>query len=462
LLDGVEPTVPSSALGEWPPPLTRDEVKEHFSFLTAERRALHGFDAPLATRAESEWATWVGVKHAKVVNQGTSALWTALQALNLGPGDEVICPAYTYWATALPVIYCNAAPVFVDVDPVLGTMDVGAIEAATTASTRAIVPVHVYGMPADISEVMEIAQRRGLRVVEDACQAHGALYRGKMVGSFGDFGCWSLNRSKQLTCGDGGLVATDSDELDQAARDTQIMLFSHGPQRYEHYQLGLSTRSTELNNALTLAYLRHLDEHNAVRRGLGSSLSAGLGAIPGFSGPMVPAYADPVWWRYPVKFRPEQLGLDCTPAEWKEAAVAALHAEGVAGGDWQPVPVPYQPYFQELGGYSGTGCPWACPLVGDPVARMGRIRENYRPGSFPGAERFISETSFLDGVYPPNDERLMALYLAAFEKVSERATEVLAAWRRARSGGVCKPARDASSREGDRACPGRSVCVRQA
>jgi perosamine synthetase len=432
LLDGAEPTVPSSAFGEWPPPLTEAEVKEHFSFLTAERRALHGFDAPLASRVETEWAKWVGVKHAKVVNQGTSALWTALQALNLGPGDEVICPAYTYWATALPVIYCNAVPVFVDVDPVLGTMDVGAIEAAITEHTRVIMPVHVYGMPADISGVMEIARRHGLRVVEDACQAHGARYQGQVVGSFGDFGCWSMNRSKQLTSGDGGLLATDSAELDQAARDTQIMLFSQGPQRYEHYQLGLSTRTTELNNALTLAYLGHLEEHNAVRRALGSQLSAGLEATPGFSAPMVPSYADPVWWRFPVRFSPEQLGLDCTPTEWKQAAVAALRAEGVSGGDWQPVPVPYQPYFQELGGYGGTGCPWACPLVGDSAARLARIRENYRPGNFPGAERFISETSFLDGVYPPNDARLMSLYLSAFEKVSARAPEVLDAWRRAR------------------------------
>ncbi|MFB3883162.1 MAG: DegT/DnrJ/EryC1/StrS family aminotransferase [Armatimonadota bacterium] len=435
LLDGVEPTVPSSALGEWPPPLTADEVKEHFSFLTAERRALHGFDAPLASRLETEWAKLVGAKHAKVVNQGTSALWTALQALNLGPGDEVICPAYTYWATALPVIYCNAIPVFVDVDPVLGTMDVGAIEAAITPSTRAIVPAHVYGMPVDMSGLMQVAQRHGLRVVEDACQAHGSLYRGKVVGSFGDFGCWSLNRSKQLTCGDGGLLATDSDELDRAARDTQIVLFSRGPQHYEHYQLGLPTRTTELNNALTLAYLPHLAEHNAVRRSLGSTLSAGLEGIPGFSGPVVPAYADPAWWRYPIRFRPEQLGLDCTPGEWKEAAVAALRAEGVPASDWQPVPVPYQPYFQELKGYGGSGCPWACPLVGDPAARLERTRDSYRPGSFPGAERFIGETSFLDGVYPPNDDRLMALYLAAFRKVSERAAEVLDASRRAQRKG---------------------------
>ncbi|MFA6109860.1 MAG: DegT/DnrJ/EryC1/StrS family aminotransferase [Candidatus Latescibacterota bacterium] len=429
LLDGVGPTVPSALLGEWPPPLTEAEVKEYFSFLTAERRALHGFDAPWAARAEAEWARWVGVKHAKVVNQGTSALWTAMQALGLGPGDEVICPAYTYWATALPIIYCNAVPVFVDVDPILGTVDPGAIEAAITPSTKVVVPVHVYGMPADLAPVLAIARRHGLRVVEDACQAHGTLYEGRMAGSFGDFGCWSLNRSKQLTCGDGGFVATDSAELDQAVRDTQIMLFSRGPQRYEHSQLGLSTRTTELSNALTVASLQHLDEWNGVRRSLGSALIEGLAAIPGFRGPAVPAYADPVWWQFPVKFAPEQLGLDCSAGEWKHAAMAALHAEGVPGGDWQPVPVPYQPYFQELGGYAGTGCPWACPLVGDSAERLERIRENYRIGGFPGAERFIDETAFLGGIFPPNDGRLIEWYVAAFAKVSERAHEVLEAWR---------------------------------
>ena len=430
LLDGVKPTVASGAVGEWPPPLTAAEVSEHFSFLTAERRALHGFDAPLATKVEQGWAQWIGVKRAKVVNQGTSSLWTALQALNLGPGDEVICPAYTYWATALPVIYCNAVPVFVDVDPLLGTIDVAAIEATITSRTRVVIPVHVYGMPADMAPILDIARKHNLRVVEDACQAHGTLYRGKKTGSFGDFGCWSLNRSKQLTCGDGGILATDDETLDKAARGTQIMLFSRGPQRYEHNQLGLSTRTTELNNALTLAYLCRLDEFNAGRRALGAKLTAGLETIPGFAGPDVPEYADPVWWQYPVRFMPQQLDLDCTPTDWKKAAVAALKAEGVPGGDWQPVPVPYQPYFQELGGYGGTGCPWACPLVGDAAERTARIRRNYAPGNFPGAERFIAVTSFVGGIHPPNEAQLMDLYLESFQKVSENARRVLEAWRR--------------------------------
>jgi len=433
MLDGVEPTVAQDGVGEWPPPLTVDEVTASFTFLTQEHRTLHGFDAPLATRVEQAWAKWVGLKHAKVVNQGTSAIWTAMQALNLGPGDEILCPAYTYWATALPIIYCNAVPVFVDVDPVLGTMDAAAIEGVVTSSTRGIIPVHVYGMPPDMSGILEIARKHGLRVIEDACQGHGTLYRGKVAGSLGDLGCWSLNRSKQLTCGDGGILATDSDELDRAARETQIMLFSKGRQRYEHYQLGLSTRTTELNNALTLAYLGHLDEHNAVRRMLGARLAEGLKTIPGFAGLTVPEYADPVWWQYPVRFEPEQLELDCSAMEWKAAALAALKAEGIQAGDWQPVPVPYQPYFQELGGYGGSGCPWACPLVGDSARRLERIRENYALGNFPNAEAFIARTSFLAGVHPPNREGLMDLYIEGFTKVSENARRVLDAWRKQQS-----------------------------
>ncbi len=327
------------------------------------------------------------------------------------------------------MIYCNAVPVFVDVDPLLGTMDPATVEAAITSRTRVLMPVHVYGMPADMEPLLDIARKHQLRVVEDACQAHGSLYRDGKVGSFGDIGCWSLNRSKQLTSGDGGILATDDEALDKAIRGTQIMLFSSGPQRYEHYQLGLSTRTTELNNALTLAYLGRLDDFNASRRALGARLTAGLKDIPGFTGPDVPEYADPVWWQYPVRYAPGELDLDCTPTEWKKAAVAALKAEGVPGGDWQPVPVPYQPYFQELGGYGGTGCPWACPLVGDAAERMDRIRRNYAPGNFPGAEHFIAETSFVGGIHPPNEVQLMDLYLESFRKISRNAPRLLDAWR---------------------------------
>jgi dTDP-4-amino-4,6-dideoxygalactose transaminase len=172
-----------------------------------------GRTAPQVAALEKEWAAYVGSKRCLTTCSGTAALHMALAATGVGPGDEVITSAFTFLASASCALHQNAIPVFVDIDPRTYCMDPDLLEAAITERTRAVIPVHIQGLPADLDPILQIARRHGLRVIEDACQAHGAVYKGRKVGTFGDVGTFSLNNYKNLCGGEGGFFVTDSDEL---------------------------------------------------------------------------------------------------------------------------------------------------------------------------------------------------------------------------------------------------------
>ena len=230
-----------------------EEICESTSF--AQGRAVSAF--------ESEFAAYCGVDHCVSLNSGTSALHLALRCLDVGPGDEVVTVSMTFIATAWAISYVGATPVFVDINPVRRTLDPDRLEAAITSRTKAIIPVHLYGMPAEMDRIMAIAERHGLPVIEDAAQAHGAKYRGKRVGQFGQIACFSFYPSKNLGAyGEGGALITNDVSIAQRARSLRDHAQS---QKYLHDEIGYNYRMDSFQGAVLAIKLKHLDEWNKAR-----------------------------------------------------------------------------------------------------------------------------------------------------------------------------------------------------
>lgn len=232
---------------------------------------------PEVERFEAELAAYHGVEHAVGVASGTDAIELALRAAGIGPGDEVITVAHTAAATVCAIERAGARPVLVDIDARSYTMDPTAAAAAVTRRTKAIVPVHLYGHPADMDALLSIAKRHHLAVIEDCAQAHGACYRGQVVGTMGDLAAFSFYPTKNLgACGDGGAVLTRDPQLDARLR----RLRSYGQtSRYEHAQRGVNSRLDEIQAAILTIKLRHLDKHNALRRELAERYSSRLRGV---------------------------------------------------------------------------------------------------------------------------------------------------------------------------------------
>ncbi|MFN2427480.1 MAG: DegT/DnrJ/EryC1/StrS family aminotransferase [Candidatus Binatia bacterium] len=301
------------------------------------------------TRFEEEFAAYVGVKHAVGVGNGLDALRLALVALGIGPGDDVIVPANTFIATAFAVSAVGATPLLVDCCEDTHQIDPELIEAALTARTKAIIPVHLYGHPADMTRILAIARRHGLAVIEDAAQAHGARLGGRACGSFGDAGCFSFYPAKNLGAyGDGGIVVTE----DAALAERLGQLRNYGQHaKNEHDMIGVNSRLDTVQAAVLSVKLRHLDSWNARR----ASHAARYAALLGDAGLVLPATcpeASHVFHLYVVR------------SERRDELRAHLEREGIQAGIHYPVPVHLQ------GAYAGLG---------------------HRAGAFPVAERLAAQ-----------------------------------------------------------------------
>lgn len=253
-------------------------------------------------RFESEFAKLCGARFAVSTSNGTTALHLALVALGVGPGDEVIVPDLTFIATANAVTYCGARPVLVDVDPVTWTISAAAIEAALTPRTRGLIPVHLYGHPADMSAINAIAGQHGLFVLEDCAESLGALYRGRTVGTIGTAGCFSFYGNKTLTTGEGGMVVTNDEELARRAR----LFRDHGmapDRRYVHPVVGFNYRLTNLQAAIGVAQLERIDEIFASKRRIDASYRRFLSGLPGIVLPPQAEWAQPVCWLFSMLVR---------------------------------------------------------------------------------------------------------------------------------------------------------------
>ena len=247
---------------------------------------------------EAEWAAYCNAKHAVGLANGLDALTLALRALDIGPGDEVIVPSNTYIATWLAVTGVGATPVPVEPDVATHNIDPARIEAAITSRTRVLLPVHLYGQPADMDPILDIANRHGLRVIEDAAQAHGARYKGKRIGAHGDIVCWSFYPGKNLgALGDAGAITTN----DVALTERVALLRNYGSrQRYVNEEAGVNSRLDPIQAAVLRVKLAVLDEWTERRRAVASAYTKGL-AECGLILPHVPDWADPAWHLYVVR-----------------------------------------------------------------------------------------------------------------------------------------------------------------
>ncbi|MBF0094335.1 MAG: DegT/DnrJ/EryC1/StrS family aminotransferase [Alphaproteobacteria bacterium] len=293
---------------------------------------------PAVAAFEERFAAYCGVKHAVALNSGTSALHLALLAAGIGPGDEVITVPMTFVATTAAITYAGARPVFVDIDPATWTMDPARIEDAVTERTKAILPVHLHGLTADMDAINAVARRHGLAVIEDAAQAHGAEDKGRRAGSLGDMGCFSFYPGKNLgACGEGGAVVTD----DPGKAATMRILRDWGQtEKYNHALKGFNYRMDGLQGAALGVKMRHIEAWTEGRRANADRYDRLLRGL-GIGLPAPPAHCRHVYHVYAVRVR------------GRDAVQKALSAAGVATGIHYPVPVHLQPAHTDLGYKAG-------------------------------------------------------------------------------------------------------------
>ena len=322
---------------------------------------------------EREFAAYSGASHGIALNSGTSALHLALMAAGVTKDDEVITVPFTFVATVAAIGYIGARTVFVDVDPKTFTMDPARLERAVTSRTKAIVPVHLYGQPADMGPILEIAKRHGVRVIEDACQAHGAAYNGRPVGSLGDAACYSFYPGKNLGAyGEGGMVVTSDPEIARTVR----MLRDWGQERkYHHVLKGFNYRMEGLQGAILRVKLRHLERWTEARRQHAKEFAAHL-RDSGVTTPVEAPYARHVFHVYAVRTAD------------RASLQRVLQSNGISSGIHYPVPVHLQPAYADLG---------------------------YKQGDFPESERAANEVLSLP-MYPELSQTDVELIAAAVKQ----------------------------------------------
>lgn len=290
---------------------------------------------------EAAFAGYTGTRHAIAVNSGTAALIVALQAHGVGAGDEVITTPFSFIATATSIIACGAKPVFVDIDPFDLNLDPGQVEAAITDATKAIMPVHLYGHPARMTEIAQLAEDHGLALVEDAAQAHGAEHAGQRVGSFGT-GCFSFYPTKNMTTGEGGIITTNDDEVARLAR----IIRNHGQEvRYRSDYFGLNWRMTDLAAAIGGVQMHHIERWNEARIANATRLAAGITSV---QTPKVREGDRHVFHQFTVR-----VGGD------RDAIQKALLDAGVGSAIHYPMVIHQQPIMIQMGFDEGVSTPVA-------------------------------------------------------------------------------------------------------
>lgn len=310
---------------------------------------------PRVPEFEERFARWLGVKYAVAVSSGTAGLHLCVRALDLSRGDEVITTPFSFVASANVALYEGARPVFVDIDEETLNLDVRALPAAITSRTRAILPVHVFGLPCEIGEVMKIARGHKLRVVEDACEAIGATFRGRKVGTFGESAVFAFYPNKQMTTGEGGMIVTNEKELCDLFRSLRNQGRPADGGWLEHPRMGYNYRLDEMSAALGTAQLKRLDKMLRLRSQVAARYHELLEDLPGVRTLGCPPHMTRSWFVYVVRL---PRGLD------RDLVMARLRGQGVSCAKYFPC-IHLQPYLRDLG---------------------------YREGQFPVCERIARET----------------------------------------------------------------------
>lgn len=305
---------------------------------------------PKVDEFQNKFAKYVEAKYGIATSSGTTTLHTALVAAGIKPGDEVITTPFTFAATSNSILYTQAKPVYADIDAKTFNLDPAKIEEQITDKTKAIVPVHLYGQPADMDGILEIAQKYNLKVIEDAAQAHGAVYKGKKIGSIGDFGCFSFYPTKNMTTGEGGMVTTNDEEYAEKAG----MVRAHGEsKRYEQSLLGYNYRMTDIAASIGLVQLKHIDEFNKIRNENAKYLSEGLADVEGITTPVVADNVTHVFHQYTIRVSKD-----------RDTFQKFLTDNQIGTGIHYPIVLYKQPYYQAL---SITG---NCPLAEEAASQV--------------------------------------------------------------------------------------------
>ncbi|MFH1664876.1 MAG: DegT/DnrJ/EryC1/StrS family aminotransferase [Candidatus Omnitrophota bacterium] len=351
--------------------------------------------------------SYFSCRNAVTVNSATAGLHVALAACGIGPGDEVIVTPYTMCASATAVVMQNAVPVFADISDDDFCLDPESIEQRLTDRVKAIVVVHLFGYPAKMDEIMAIAKKRGLYVIEDCAQAPGALYKGRPVGTIGDIGVFSLNQHKTITCGEGGFAITDDDDLALRMR----LIRNHGEVITDDMEMenidnivGFNYRMTELEGAVSVGQFKRLDQLNDQRIKLAEYLASGLSKFKGLRLPLKEKGNKHVYFVFPIRYDREEVGVP------RDIFVKAVNEEGIPLAAGYVRPIYMEPLYRKKIAYGRKGCPFTCSFYGR--------QTRYEKGICPVTERMYEEELILTPVckYPHTIEDMDDV-IKAFEKV---------------------------------------------
>lgn len=413
-INGGNKTIQEGEVKNWPPIDKTDEAMVLDAlYANVQTRDKHNIEF------EKEFAAWNGNKHAVFTNSGTAALHMGIAGCGIGAGDHVLVTSYSWSSSATCILHHDAIPIFVDINPETFLIDPQKIEAAITPRTKAIIAVHLHGLCCDMDVILDIAKRHNLHVIEDACQAHGALYKGKKAGTMGSCGAFSLNQNKCLSSGEGGIFVCDDENIYNNA----CKLWSFGetarPEQsrdYHAYALGWMYRNNEITAALARSQLAKYDSYFEILRANGNYLYENLNDIKGLIQPYEPEGYVHNWYNYNLRVDFDALGITENQLEFRDAVCKAIQTEGVSAAVWQRFILPEMTVFKAKNAY-GHGYPWSIPGADEGV--------DYSLEKYPNALAYSKcHMSLVKTLRAPNGLDIAKKVVEAVRKVFDNIDEI--------------------------------------
>jgi dTDP-4-amino-4,6-dideoxygalactose transaminase len=407
-------TIKDGEVKAWPPVDKTDEKLVLDALYTTKQGR-----GPNNIAFEKEFCEYNGNEYALFTNSGTAALHMCLVGCGIGAGDHVLVTSYTWSSSATCILHHNAIPIFVDIDFDTFLIDPAKIEASITPRTKAIIVVQLHGLCADMDAINAIAKKHNLYVIEDACQAHGAMNKGRKAGTMGDCAAFSLNQNKCLSSGEGGIFVTDNEEIFKGASKLWSFGETARPEEsrdYHAYALGWMYRNNEITAAFARAQLAKYPEYFRMLRANGEYLQENLNGIKGLIQPYEPEDCTHNWYNYNLRLDFDALGVSEDKERFRDAVCAAILAEGVASMVWQRYILPEMTVFRAKNAYGG-GFPWSIPGADEGV--------DYTPENYPNAMRYSrSHISIVQTLRAPNGIDIAEKVAKSVKKVFSNINEI--------------------------------------